>query len=122
MQLSQRLSLAAISRRGRTWLHTELPIAGLLSVMLLVRGCTYSRSVPDPETTPSSPTGTPTETKRAQSVAALPPQGLYDSCVPSNAECLRHLDTLASKGFRLILNYGQLYGSMRDILAYADHA
>jgi hypothetical protein len=52
----------------------------------------------------------------------LPPQGLYDSCVPSDPECLGHLDVLAAKGFKLILNYGQLYGDTKSQIAYADHA
>jgi hypothetical protein len=53
---------------------------------------------------------------------SLPPQGLYDSCVPDTEDCLNHLDVLAVKGFSLILNYGQLYGDTKSQLAYADRA
>jgi len=52
----------------------------------------------------------------------LPPQGLYDSCVPSYPDCLNHLDTLGAKGFGLILNYGQLYSNSASQIAYADRA
>jgi hypothetical protein len=53
---------------------------------------------------------------------SLPPQGLYDSCVPYEADCVNHLNTLAEKGFTLILNYGQLYGTTASQIAYADRA
>lgn len=66
----------------------------------------------------------PTSTATAVSLEpiSLPPQGLYDSCVPYDADCMNHLDILAEKGFTLILNYGQLYGTTASQIAYADRA
>ena len=52
----------------------------------------------------------------------LPPQGLYDSCWIQQDECVNHLDVLAAKGFKLILNYGHLYGNSNSHIAYADRA
>lgn len=54
----------------------------------------------------------------------LPPdgQGLYDACLPSDATCLSHLDQMASAGFKLVVNYSQLYASDNDQIAYANHA
>lgn len=54
--------------------------------------------------------------------AGLPPQGMYDSCLITEAECVQHLEVLAERGFKLILNYGQLYASSAAQIAYADRA
>ncbi len=64
----------------------------------------------------------PTSTAMPPKLISLPPQGLYDSCVPDAADCMNHLNTLAEKGFTLILNYGQLYGMTASQIAYADRA
>ncbi len=54
---------------------------------------------------------------------ALPPQGLYESCLPDEPGCLDELDKMAAGGFRLILNDGLRYGySAKAIRAYADRA
>jgi hypothetical protein len=55
--------------------------------------------------------------------SSLPPQGVYESCAPSEgASCLEHLQQIAQGGFQLILNYNQLYGSEAQQLAYAARA
>lgn len=53
---------------------------------------------------------------------SLPPQGLYDSCAPSDADCLAHLDKMAQAGFKLVVNYGVFDHDIADIMGYADHA
>jgi hypothetical protein len=53
---------------------------------------------------------------------SLPPQGLYDSCVPSDADCQAHLDKMADAGFKLIINYGIFDYDIAGIMGYADHA
>jgi hypothetical protein len=53
---------------------------------------------------------------------SLPPQGMYDGCVPTRESCLNDLNTLAAKGFKLIVNYDQLYGDSKSQIAYADRA
>jgi hypothetical protein len=53
----------------------------------------------------------------------LPPQGVYESCAPSDgAVCLEHLQQIAKGGFRLVINYNQLYGSADQQRAYAVEA
>lgn len=52
----------------------------------------------------------------------LPPQGLYDSCWIEEEECVDHLEVMAKHGFKLVLNYGQMYGSPEAQLKYADRA
>jgi hypothetical protein len=55
--------------------------------------------------------------------AALPPQGLYEECAPSNgAQCASELHQIGSAGFRLALNYTAWYGSAADLHAYAAEA
>lgn len=55
--------------------------------------------------------------------SALPPQGVYESCAPSEgASCLDHLQHIAQGGFRLVLNYNQLDGSADQQRAYAAEA
>jgi hypothetical protein len=54
---------------------------------------------------------------------ALPPQGLYESCLPSESSCLARLTEMGSKGFQVVLNDGLRWANSADeIRAYADHA
>jgi hypothetical protein len=50
------------------------------------------------------------------------PQGLYESCAPSDPACLSRLDTMAGAGFTLVLNYQQEGGDAAQQIAYLDHA
>ncbi len=71
---------------------------------------------------PPAATTTPEPTLPPAPIESLPPQGLYDSCAPSDADCLTHLDTLASAGFKLVINYGVFGYDVADIMSYADYA
>ncbi len=54
---------------------------------------------------------------------SLPPQGLYESCLPSDAGCLDRLSEMGSKGFKIVLNDGLRYAYTTQALrVYADHA
>src|SRR3954451_15233408 len=56
--------------------------------------------------------------------AALPPQGVYESCAPAKQmdTCVEHLDRLGKAGFRAVLNYDVWNASWEDLKAYADAA
>jgi hypothetical protein len=109
------------------FIQTGLPshkVLFIFALVLILVGCTKLTATPIPPTD-SSPTLTsiePTSTAIPSKPIALPPQGLYDSCVPDDADCLDHINTLSEKGFTLILNYGQLYGTSAGQVAYADRA
>ena len=55
---------------------------------------------------------------------SLPPQGLYEGCAPHRnaSRCLDRLKMMAAAGFKLVLNYDQLYGTSDQQLAYAEQA
>ncbi len=54
---------------------------------------------------------------------SLPPQGLYESCLPSDANCLPRLAEMSAKGFKVVMNDGLRYaGSAKSLVAYADAA
>ncbi len=109
-----------------------------LTLVLFICGCTNPNPAPPTATganptpapataigvgrTPPTPTVTPIPATINSPIITLPPQGLYDSCVPSYPDCLNHLNVLAEKGFKLIVNYGQLYGDAKSQIAYADRA
>ena len=62
---------------------------------------------------------------RADAATALPPQGVYDRCVPANSpdRCASRVRRAASAGFKVIQNMGALYDAdLTDILAYANAA
>ena len=59
----------------------------------------------------------------ARAAGALPPQGLYEECAPSDqAQCAGELATMGGAGFRLAVNYTAWYGSAAQIQAYAAEA
>jgi len=51
-------------------------------------------------------------------------EGLYESCNPSNtsANCLARLDQMSAGGFKLVLNYDQMYADAASEIAYLDRA
>jgi hypothetical protein len=64
-----------------------------------------------------------TQTSDRGQVGSFLQQGLYEECPPSaGARCLERLKQIAAGGFTLVLNYGQLYGSAAQELAYARQA
>ena len=49
--------------------------------------------------------------------------GIYESCSPKNAAmCLSHLNNMAAAGFKLVINYDELYGDASFQKAYLDRA
>ena len=49
--------------------------------------------------------------------------GTYESCSPQNAAmCLSHLNDMAAAGFKLVINYDELYGDASFQKAYLDRA
>lgn len=50
--------------------------------------------------------------------------GIYESCVPygKTNECLTRLDTIAAGGFKVVVNYNQMWGNFEGQLAYLDRA
>ena len=49
--------------------------------------------------------------------------GTYESCSPKNAAmCLSHLNDMAAAGFKLVINYGEIYGDASFQKAYLDRA
>jgi hypothetical protein len=49
--------------------------------------------------------------------------GLYESCLPTDADCYARLTEMRAKGFNIVLNDGLRYADTADSLrAYADHA
>jgi len=49
-------------------------------------------------------------------------QGIYESCVVSEPNCVNHLNTFATGGFKLVMNYAQMYASASAQLNYAQRA
>ena len=51
-------------------------------------------------------------------------EGLYESCIPSNtsANCLARLDQMSASGFKLVLNYNQMYADAAGEIAYLHRA
>jgi len=51
-------------------------------------------------------------------------EGLYESCIPSNtsANCLARLDQMSAGGFKLVLNYNQMYADAASEIAYLHRA
>ncbi len=121
MQFPRVLSQAAGPHHRKSQASTRLLAAALSSLIFLLSGCSYETALPATGIQ-SPPTEDHASAPSTETQPILPPQGLYDSCVPSSADCLSHLDALAAKGFRLVLNYGLLYGGKQGLLAYADHA
>ena len=49
--------------------------------------------------------------------------GLYESCSPKNAAmCLSHLNDMAAAGFKLVIDYDEMYGDASFQKAYLDRA
>jgi hypothetical protein len=49
--------------------------------------------------------------------------GLYESCSPTTSkDCLSHLNVMAAAGFKLVINYGEMYGDASFQQAYLDRA
>ena len=81
---------------------------------------TISSSAISSSATPSptiSPSATPSPT------TPFDGYGLYESCSPKNAAmCLSHLNDMAAAGFKLVIDYDELYGDASFQKAYLDRA
>jgi len=68
-----------------------------------------------------TPTSTPWST--APSTTQFDGYGIYESCSPNDeATCLSHLNTMAAAGFKLVINYDEMYGDASFQKAYLDRA
>ena len=98
------------------------PLAILLGSLL--SACAAQTPTSKPQSTVSSPTpvvSSPVPT--ATSTAAFDGYALYESCSPNEeAICLSHLNTMAEAGFKLVLNYDEIYGDASFQKAYLAHA
>jgi hypothetical protein len=57
------------------------------------------------------------------SVIKLPPQGLYESCLPDEISCMDRLTEFSKGGFTIVLNDGLRYATTKQsIVEYADRA
>jgi hypothetical protein len=54
--------------------------------------------------------------------STLPPQGVYESCSPSETACVDHLNQIAAGGFKLVVNYNQFWATPEQQLSYANRA
>lgn len=84
-------------------------------------------SAPAATSVPASPTQgsgqTPSRLPPTPSGGTFEGQGVYESCAPDKgATCLDHLNQIAAGGFRLVVNYDQMYGTASQQLAYLDRA
>ncbi len=72
-----------------------------------------------------TPTRTPTRTPQSTESSTTPfdGYGLYESCNPKDeATCLSHLNTMAAAGFKLVIDYDEMYGNASFLKAYLDRA
>lgn len=112
--LRRSVRLAAAAHQGGAYVVVGLlALAVLASIIPVWTGATGS-----PATGPAVATHGPPG-------AWQPPdgQGVYEGCGPSRGDvCLDRLNRIAAGGFRLVLNYDQLYGTASQQLAYAGRA
>lgn len=98
----------------------------LVLIMLapLLGACTAQTPPGTPQPTASSPTpAASSSTPAASSPTPFDGYALYESCSPKEeATCLSHLNTMAEAGFKLVLNYDEIYGDAGFQMAYLDHA
>ncbi|HEX3642647.1 MAG TPA: hypothetical protein VHV10_15265, partial [Ktedonobacteraceae bacterium] len=103
---------------GSIFLALIVLVSALIAYIAQIRTSTHqpagSSSTPIP-----SPTSTPTPVP-----TPFDGYGVYENCNLNGdtAACLSHLDDMAAAGFKLIVNYEQLYGDADAQKAYLDHA
>lgn len=79
-------------------------------------------SIPRHTASPATRAASPA-TRAASSPTPFDGYGLYESCSPNNpAICLSHLNQMAAAGFKLVIDYDELYGDASFQKAYLDHA
>jgi len=106
-------------------------VLGLLFPVVIVLAPLLSACAAQPETNTPKPTAASptraasTPTAVASSTTPFDGYGLYENCSlgASNLDnCLSHLNTMAAAGFKLVLNYEELYGTASAQLAYLQRA
>ncbi len=93
--------------------------SALIAYIAQIRTSTH-RPVGSSSTPISSPTPSPTLVP-----TPFDGYGVYESCSPHSSTtsiCLSHLDDMAAAGFKLVINYVQIYGDASFQKAYLDHA
>jgi hypothetical protein len=91
----------------------------ILWCALTVFACSQNATLSEPKHL-ADPTGTSSSLCKPE---ILPPQGLYESCLPMESGCLERLKDMGSKGFRIVLNDGLRYANTADsLIAYANLA
>lgn len=110
--------------------RTQSPLVMCAVIMLLaVLGVACGVHEPDSSVLTPPLTPAPTEigtvamdTLRGSTIVP-PMQGLYESCLPSESDCLARLTEMATRGFTIVLNDGLRYAdSAKALRTYADHA
>ncbi len=90
----------------------------------LLSACIAQTPTSRPRSTVSSSTPIASSSiATASSTTPFDGYALYESCSPKDeATCLSHLNTMAEAGFKLVLNYDEIYGDASFQKAYLDHA
>src|SRR6266480_6202725 len=101
-------------------------ILGFLSLTMFVLALALNAcNAPKQTSIPSPTTPSPTILSSATPSPTTPfdGYGLYESCSPKDAAmCLSHLNDMAAAGFKLVINYDELYGDASFQTAYLDRA
>jgi hypothetical protein len=90
----------------------------------LLSACIAQTSTSTPQSSASSTTpAASSHIPVASSTTPFDGYALYESCSPKDeATCLSHLNTMAEAGFKLVINYDEMYGDASFQKAYLDHA
>jgi hypothetical protein len=103
---------------GSIFLALIVLVSALIVYIAQIRTSTHrpagSSSTPTP--VPSTPIPTPN--------TPFDGYGVYENCSLNKniATCFSHLDDMAAAGFKLVINYPELYGDASSQKAYLDHA
>src|SRR6266567_6249979 len=97
-------------------------ISGLLFLAVIVLAPLLSACTTQTPTSTPPPAASST-TSATPSSTSFEGYGIYESCNPKDeATCLSHLNTMAAAGFKLVINYDEMYGDARFQKAYLDRA
>ena len=100
-----------------------LTVMGAVVMVLAILGLVCWLSMPVLLSFVPVPNGADLNDRGGSATVALPPQGLYESCLPSEADCLARLTKMGAEGFGVVLNDGLRYANSASALrAYADRA
>ncbi len=107
----------------------NIQVLKILFPLLVILAPLLSACIGQTPTNTTQPTASahPASTSKpaASSTTPFDGYGLYENCSLSSknlAACLSHLDTMSAAGFKLVLNYEELYGNASAQKAYLQHA